>query len=496
MATIALVSTSAITSFAETQKLDSLISKYIVLMDYDSGKILYEKNSESKIYPASTTKIWTAFCVIEKSKDLNEQIEIKDMPEIEGSSMYLENGEKFSVKELLESLLVHSSNDVAYVLAKHFGEGNPQKFIDFMNSEAAKYGAKNTHFNNPHGLPDEKHYTTARDMSVLSRVAYGDNTIKKIVSTKSIHFKKSDHCKVDRTLINSNKFLTSTNTMDFNGSSIPIKYDVVDGIKTGYTDDAGNCLVSTGEKNGVRMIASVFFAPSGSLYHDSRTLLDYGFDNFKTITIFDQNDLKGEKSVNFATPGKIKYTPANGFNVTYLNGEKINKDDYTKKYNFDMLKLPVKKGDVIGTLNVFEKNNMVSSIALIAENDSQSYWDYILSKSPFGKKDNSDKNTKSEKENSSNSSSSFFANINSFISKMFNGGFSEIEKTSFYKYLEKNISSKISFIPAKYIIFGVPILIISLILILIISIVKDIILNKMDMRKEKKLNEKNIDNKK
>ncbi|MDY4560186.1 MAG: D-alanyl-D-alanine carboxypeptidase family protein [Peptostreptococcus porci] len=534
VSTITLFSTSTILSFAEIKEFDNLKAKYMVLMDYDSGKILYEKNAESKIYPASTTKIWTAFCVIEKAKDLNEQIEIKDMPEVDGSSMYLENGEKFTVNELLESLLIHSSNDVAYVLAKHFGGGNPQKFIDFMNEEAKKYGAKKTHFNNPHGLPDENHYTTAKDMTILSRVAYGDNLIKSIVAKKSVKFKVSNTCKVERTLINSNKFLTSTDSMDYKGKQTPIKYDVVDGIKTGYTDDAGNCLVSTGEKDGIRMISSVFFAPSGNLYQDSRALLDYGFDNFKTVTIFDKKDLVGEKNIKFASPSKVKFSPANSFSVTQDINEKINTGDYTKKFDFDKLDLPVKKGDVIGTMNVYQKTNMVSSIALIAENDVNSYWDIIKSKIPFlndedknSSKDssastndtsasdsssndksaetdsnksnadnkneagvvnkvvNSGKKVKSEIENSAHGIWGMLKEIKGFFTNTFGGGFSTFEKSSFYKFLDDEISSKIKIIPSKYIIIGVPVIVILLFLILIIGILKDAILGRLGARKAK-----------
>ncbi|MDY6232159.1 D-alanyl-D-alanine carboxypeptidase family protein [Peptostreptococcus porci] len=534
VSTITLFSTSTILSFAEIKEFDNLKAKYMVLMDYDSGKILYEKNAESKIYPASTTKIWTAFCVIEKAKDLNEQIEIKDMPEVDGSSMYLENGEKFTVNELLESLLIHSSNDVAYVLAKHFGGGNPQKFIDFMNEEAKKYGAKKTHFNNPHGLPDENHYTTAKDMTILSRVAYGDNLIKSIVAKKSVKFKVSNTCKVERTLINSNKFLTSTDSMDYKGKQTPIKYEVVDGIKTGYTDDAGNCLVSTGEKDGIRMISSVFFAPSGNLYHDSRALLDYGFDNFKTVTIFDKKDLVGEKNIKFASPSKVKFSPANSFSVTQDINEKINTGDYTKKFDFDKLDLPVKKGDVIGTMNIYQKTNMVSSIALIAENDVNSYWDIIKSKIPFlndenknSSKDSSDstnntsasdsssndkssesdsnksntdnkneagvvnkvvnsgKKVKSEIENSAHGIWEMFKEIKGFFTNTFGGGLSTFEKSSFYKFLDDEISSKIKMVPSKYVIIGVPVIVILLFLILIIGILKDAILGRLSSRKAK-----------
>lgn len=528
---LTFLSNSAYSIFAdEKSELDSLQSKHIVLMDYNSGKILFEKDADSKIYPASTTKIWTAFCVLKKCKDLNEVIEIKDMPSIEGSSMYLENGEKFTVYELLEALLIHSSNDVAYVLARHFGDGNVDNFIKFMNEEASRYGATHTHFHNPHGLPDEEHYTTAADMVNLSRVAYGNDVIKKIVAMKEVNFKKSHTCKLDRQMFNSNKFLSSKDNIDYKGKQIPIKYDIVDGIKTGYTDDAGNCLVSTAQKNGTRLICGIFGAPVGSLYHDSRTVLDYGFDNFKTVKIFDEKSLSGEKKVKFAKPSSIKYSAASSYSVTIPKNENVDKKDYKKKYNFSNLKFPVKKGDVIGTVSIFDKGNMVSIIGLVAENGSQSYMQYLMSLLPFSKKDDAKKseekksndkqsekekkhenksekttgNSEKDKKKSSDSDSNYvnkakrtasnsyngfigiFYGIGDFFKNLFTvNGIKNIENSNFYKFLDKKISSKVDFIPPKVIIFGVPILILLLILILIISIIKDSIRKRRERKSEK-----------
>lgn len=535
---LSFLSNSALSIFAdEKSELDSLESKHFVLMDYNSGKVLYEKDADSKIYPASTTKIWTAFCVLKKCKDVNEVIEIKDMPVIEGSSMYLENGEKFTVLELLEALLIHSSNDVAFVLARHFGDGDANNFIKFMNEEAAKYGATHTHFHNPHGLPDEEHYTTALDMVNLSRVAYGNDIIKKIVAMKEVDFKKSHNCKLDRQMFNSNKFLSSLDNIDYKGKKIPIKYDIVDGIKTGYTDDAGNCLVSTAQKNGSRLICGVFGAPGGALYHDSRMVLDYGFDNFKYVTVFNKKDLKGEKKVKFAKPSTIKYSVANDYTITIPKDKNVDKKDYKTKFNFSNLKLPVKKGDVIGTVSIFDDGNMVSSIGLIAENDSQSYLQYVMSLLPFGKEKNKSEKTDSEKKNAeekktenaksedkkdskkeenskekdaskenektnddsfvekvktaaSNSYNGFiaiFSGIGDFFSNLFtSNGIKNIENSNFYKFLDKKISEKVTFIPAKVIIWGVPILILLIVLILLIAIIRDNIKKKKNKKSEKK----------
>lgn len=544
---LTFVSGSMIGAMADEQsELNALPSKHIVLMDYNSGKVLYQKDAESKIYPASTTKIWTAFCVLKKCKNLNQVIEIKNMPTVEGSSMYLENGEKFTVLQLLEGLLIHSSNDVAHVLAAYYGDGSVANFVKFMNEEAARYGATHTHFYNPHGLPDEKHYTTAMDMVNLSRVAYGNDIIRKIVSMKEVHFKKTAGSKLDREMFNTNKFLSSAQTMDYKGKTIPIKYDIVDGIKTGFTDDAGNCLVSTAQKNGIRLICGVFGAPGGSLYHDSRMVLDYGFDDFKTVTIFKKEDFRGEKKVKFAKPGKIKYSIASDYVVTVPKDTKIDKKDYKTKYDFNNLKLPVKKGDIIGTLNIYDNGSMVSSIGIVAENSSETYLQYIMGLLPFHKDKDSDnkngksadktdnkntdeksdkkskdkdkkednkdsKDSKSEKKDGNivneakttvtNSFSGFvgifygigdffkdlFHNISTFFSNLFTAdGIKNIENSDFYKFLDKKVSSMQSVVPSKVIIFGVPILILLIILILIIGIIKDSIVRRRKNRLEKK----------
>lgn len=506
---IGILSATLQTSLAEDKKdMDALKSKYIVLMDYDSGQIIYEKNANHKMYPASTTKVWTAFCVLEKAKNLDQIIEVKDLPEIEGTCMYLEKGEKFTVRELLTSMLVHSSNDVSYLLAQYYGDGNPKNFIDFMNSEAKKYGAKNTHFNNPHGLPDTNHYSTAHDMTLLARVAYSDTTIQKIVSMKKAKFPKTDNVKVERDLINSNKFLNSTETMNYKGKDVTFKYDAIDGMKTGFTDDAGNCLLATGKKNGVRMISGVFFAPAGSLYHDSRFVLDYGFDNFKNQIIFKKENFKGSKNLSFAKPGKINYMLASDFSVTSTKAKNINKKDYSTKLDFDNIELPVEKGDIIGRMNVYEKGKMVSSIGLIATSSSQSFGQYLWSKLPFvnndKKKDVNENKSKQEKNNQldkksakeriqqgkdqiKNGASESVTGVLA-IGDSIKDGISDknilgkFENTSFYKFLEDFLSTHLNGIPPKIIIYGLPLLILLLILILIVLIIKDAIADRKDRK--------------
>ncbi|WGX76742.1 hypothetical protein QJS64_06690 [Paraclostridium bifermentans] len=160
--------------------------------------------------------------------------------------MYLVPGEQVTVRQLLEGLLLVSGNDAAVVLAQHISGSIPE-FANLMNEEAKKIGAKNTHFHNPNGLPDPEHYTSAYDMALMAREAMNNEDFRNIVNKKTIKV-PATNLSPERTLINTNKFLTGTTTIPYKGQNTDIKYDIVDGIKTGYTDDAGKCLLSSAKK--------------------------------------------------------------------------------------------------------------------------------------------------------------------------------------------------------------------------------------------------------
>ena len=359
-------------SFADSEP--SLTAEYAILMDYESGKVLYSKNGYSKLYPASTTKAWTAYVVLKHVKDLNQVVQIKDLPLVEGSSMYLKEGEAFTVKELLDALLIHSCNDVAVVLARYVG-GTEENFVKMMNDEAKAIGAKNTHFNNPHGLPDENHYTTAFDMALMARKAMDNEIFKNIVKTESIRFPATEAYPYERYFKNTNQFLTSPYQMDYKGKKVDIKYDVVDGIKTGYTDAAGKCLLSTGFKNNIRVISAVFKSNVSDLYLDSRTLLDYGFDNFYSKVIVDKDKYTNKKKLIFSKEKELIYQPETNYTVALPNN--IKDTNYTTKINLEKIKLPIKNGDTVGSLDVYNNNKLEKSINLVAKNDVTSIFGFI-----------------------------------------------------------------------------------------------------------------------
>ncbi len=342
--TIFITTFSSPTSVFANSKDVSISSPNSVVLDYETGKVLYEKNGDKKVYPASTTKIWTAYLVIKNVQDLDTPIEIKDVLSIEGSSMYLAQGEIFTVRELLQGLLIHSSNDAAHVLAEYVS-GSVQDFSTLMNEEAKKIGSKNTHFNNPHGLPDENHYTTAYDMALMAREAMSNEIIRDIVSTKSITFEMCDTPTsrrfITRMFFNTNKFLTSTEKIPYKGKYIDIKYDIVDGIKTGYTDDAGRCLLTSAVKNDMRVITAVFKDVGTQAYTDSRTLIDYAFDNYYTQMIIDKTDYINSKRVLFTKQKELLYEPESNYNIVLEKGTSPSKN-YTAKTNLEY-DLPLKK---------------------------------------------------------------------------------------------------------------------------------------------------------
>lgn len=362
-------------SFAETQA-PSVSAKYAVLMDYTSGKILYEKNPHEKMYPASTTKVWTAYVTLKHVKNLDEVVSIGNIGDIDGSSMYLKPGEKLTVRELLEGLLIVSANDAAVVLAEHVS-GSVPEFAKLMNEEAKKIGAVDTHFNNANGLPDLQHYTSAYDMALMAREAMSNDVFRQIVDTKLLRLPATEFYP-ERFLKNTNKFLTGDTKIPYKGQMVDIKYDIVDGIKTGFTDDAGRCLLSSAKKDDMRLISAVFKTEGYNMYIDSRTLLDYGFDNFKSEKAIDRNNFLESKSIWYSKERKLEYMPKYSYYTIVEKG--ATNPNFTTKTKLDDIKLPIKKGSKVGTLEVYQDNDSkpVANIPLIAQSDVNSLFKAIL----------------------------------------------------------------------------------------------------------------------
>lgn len=245
----------------------SVSASSAILVDAESGKILFEKNAYDPLPMASTTKIMTAVVAIEAG-DLDRAVTIsKESVGIEGSSIYLCEGEKLTVEQLLYALMLSSANDAATAIAIAVS-GSEVSFVEKMNATANKIGLKNTHFNNPHGLDAEDHYTTAYDLAKLAAYALKLPKFKSVVSTykKQIPLAGNENM---RLLINHNKLLRT--------------YDGIIGIKTGFTKKSGRCLVSAAERNGLTLIAVTLKAPDD--WRDHTAMLDYGFENYVSVEL-------------------------------------------------------------------------------------------------------------------------------------------------------------------------------------------------------------------
>lgn len=320
-----------------------------ILMDAKTGQVLYAKNPFEKRPPASTTKVVTALLALETGR-LTDRVTISRKAALtEGSSMYLQAGEVFTLSDLLYGALLNSGNDACVAIAEHVA-GNVENFAVLMNMKALAVGAVNTHFVNPNGLPNKDHYTCAYDLAQFSRRALANTTFASIVSTKDKVIDLPDE-NWDRRLKNTNKLLW--------------RYLWADGVKTGTTNAAGPCLISSASKGNRQLLAVVL--NSGDRWNDSIRMFEYGFNNFE----YQQVSVAGEKfGLNDVKDGKQKQVP------TLFGGDLgvlVPVDD--KAHLEERLTLqpdltaPVLKGQLIGTVSYYVNNRFAGQVNLLAGQD-------------------------------------------------------------------------------------------------------------------------------
>lgn len=341
-----------------------------ILVDAAYGRVLFETNSDKKMYPASTTKIMTALLAIEAVErgeiSMDTQIEItaemiKDLP-IDGSSIALKEGEIMSLDNLLKGLMVASGNDAACAIATAVG-GSIPNFVNLMNQRADELSANDTQFANPHGLHTDEHYTTARDMAKIACAAMKLPKFRNICDIAHIKIPPTNKTEEERYYINTNGLLSAMRyTQYFYKGSI--------GIKTGYTDEAGNCLVSAATKGGIELIGVVFGAKDASVSHgDSAKMLDWGFANFTSVTALKKGDMaceirvkqgRGKDTLTLAAEDSVKAIVKNGTNLTEL--ELV--PDIP-----DAIYAPVTAGQTIGKIKVMLNGEQVGEGVLLSTKD-------------------------------------------------------------------------------------------------------------------------------
>ena len=356
----------------------TITARNAILIDYTTGEVLYEYNAHKITYPASTTKILTTILALEELS-LDEVITVDYDIYVPGTSMFLLKGESFTVKELIQATLIRSANDAAELLAVHIS-GSVDDFSKLMNLRARELGARNSNFTNAHGMPDPNHVTTAFDLAMIARHAMSFDLFREIVSTVNLQFQPTELTPNMRIYRNSNRFLWGTgsrNQMNYYGNYVDIKYDLVDGIKTGFTNSSGQCLVSSAVTNDHRLISVVLGANGTNIYTDSRSLLDYGFLNYKLVQIADLNlhvtdaavlnsesltiPLVTESSLYKALPREIN---------TYEIDKKI--------IVFEDVSAPINKGEVLGRIAYSYNDEFLGAVNLVAAENAiikLTFWD-------------------------------------------------------------------------------------------------------------------------
>lgn len=341
----------------------SLAAESAVLINAKTGQILYEKEKDKKQFPASTTKVMTALLTLENKKDLSEVVTISHNASFtEGSRIYLLEGEKVTIEQLLYAMLLESANDAAIALAEAVG-GSVEGFADMMNERAEELGAKNTHFETPNGLPNDSHVTSAYDLALFSKEAMKNETFRKIVSTTQYDIPATELQPEVRHLHNTNKLLASTTHVYIDGVKRPCKYEGVIGIKTGYTKIAQSCLVAGAERDGMEIIGVILKSTPDNQYPDMIKLLDYGFENYKSVKLCSAGDEVGDIAISSGTTDSVRAVVNEDIYVSVKkDGEnEIDSSEFTYKIDADGLQAPVEQGAAAGTVTVYQGDTEIGT---------------------------------------------------------------------------------------------------------------------------------------
>lgn len=324
-------------------------AKSSVLIEATTGEVIHESNANERYAPASMTKIMSLILIMEEIENgnlkLDEKIKVsQNASKMGGSQIYLEAGEEMTVNDLLKGICVGSANDAVVALAERIS-GTEEAFVFKMNERVKKMGLKNTHFKNSTGLDEANHYSSAYDMAMMGKELVRHNKILEYSGIYETYLRQDTNKKF--WLVNTNKLIKT--------------YDGMDGLKTGYTKEAGYCLTATAKKNNMRLIGVIMGEEtSASRNEDMTKMLDYGFNLYNVKQFLTKNTkvgtLKNDKSKN----GKVNVVPTQDINILNKKGNK----NRNVNYKLDITKedLPIKKGDIVGKLNIYENNKKLYTI--------------------------------------------------------------------------------------------------------------------------------------
>ena len=321
----------------------SVNAKASVIYEPESDTILYAKNENARLPMASTTKIMTALVAIER-ENLNKKVKVDPRAiGIEGSSAYLRAGEEFTLRELLYALMLRSANDAAEAIAYAIA-GSLEEFALIMNEKAAALGLSDTHFTNPHGLDDDEHYTTALELAKITAAALEYPEFCEIVSTKTKRVEKEG---LTRLFANHNKMLS--------------RYDGCIGVKTGYTQKSGRCLVSAAERDGIRLIAVTLSCPDDWREHEK--MLDFGFSQLERVTVVSKDEFMRSAIVEDGVTSSVKLGIDSDITIIKRNTDDLPKIDIDIP---QALNAPVELGDAVGKIRLTYHDGHIEEFDVIA----------------------------------------------------------------------------------------------------------------------------------
>ena len=318
----------------------STSAKAMCLIEASSCRVLFSKNENQKLPMASTTKIMTAITAIENCKNLDEKFEVsKRAIGIEGTSLYLREGDVYSIRELLYALMLISGNDASVAIGERIS-GEFEKFVDLMNDTAKKIGLKNSHFENTHGLDADGHYTSAYDLAKITAYALSNPVFEEIVSTKNIKITNGKNNEV-RYLKNKNKLLNT--------------FEGCNGVKTGYTDNAKRCLVASAKRDGMQLVCVVLNCRP--MFEECSSLLNSAFEKYKLYNLTKGLEIK--KNLNVLEGRKENVKIGNKKDFLYpLREDEFSKVKYKLSYDKNIT-APIKKGEKVGEYKIYFDNDLL-----------------------------------------------------------------------------------------------------------------------------------------
>ncbi|WP_188622467.1 D-alanyl-D-alanine carboxypeptidase family protein [Caldalkalibacillus thermarum] len=342
-------------------------AKSAILMDMDTGTVIYEKNADLRLPPASITKIMTMLLVMEAIErgELNWSDKVRTSERaasMGGSQIFLEAGEEMTVEDLMKGIAISSGNDATVAIAEHIA-GTEENFVRMMNEKAKQLGMENTHFVNTNGLPADNHYTSARDIAIMSRALLKYEDITRFTGLYEDYLRQD----TDRPfwLVNTNRLVKFYNGMD--------------GLKTGYTSEAKYCLAATAKRGDMRMISVVMGTPTPKIRNKNVVqMLDYAFNHYQTHPIYKKGDILGEVTVDKGAQTSMKLVAPTQISVLTKKGEAT--DQYkTSILKPDFVPSPVKIGEVLGQV-VIEKEGKIETevdIVATAEMPRATFWQLL-----------------------------------------------------------------------------------------------------------------------